>query len=253
MKSAINYIIIVFAIVIIAACKSEPKVITAQKDSTNSEKVTGVFSEEPSSDGHVHSTSSVSEDMHTVIAKKVLPTTKYVYILVQEGDNEFWIATNKQEIRINNTYFYRDGILKTNFESKEHNKVFDKIFLVSKLVAADHGNNSATPVNTNPGPSEKIEKKGSIKIADLVANPKNYSGKLIQVSGKCVKLNPNIMGRNWIHLNDGSISDYDLVVTSATAVPIGHNVTMTGMVVLDKDFGSGYLYDILIENGTIVK
>ena len=61
------------------------------------------------------------------------------------------------------------------------------------------------------------------------------------------------MGRNWIHLNDGSSKKYDLVITSANAVEIGENFTMTGTVVLEKDFGAGYKYDILLENGLLVR
>ena len=95
--------------------------------------------------------------------------------------------------------------------------------------------------------------KGSVKIADLVADPKKYSGKTIQISGQCTKVNPNIMGRNWMHLKDGSKDDYDLVITSSVLIPEGHTVTMVGKVVLNKDFGSGYKYAILLEEGEVVK
>ena len=82
---------------------------------------------------------------------------------------------------------------------------------------------------------------------------KNMMGKTIQISGQCVKLNPNIMGRNWVHLQDGSKDDYDLVITCDVQIPVGHTVTLTGKVVLNKDFGSGYKYDILLEEGQLVQ
>ena len=253
MDRMIKYILAVYIMLVSNACTNEPKVVTAQNESGISREGTGIFSGDSSTDGHVHSTASIGEDVHTVIAKKVLQSTKYVYILVQEDNNEFWIATTKQEIKINNSYFYRDGLLKTNFESKEQKRVFDKIYFVSKLVPTDHGNASTASVSPMPVSSKKIDHKGSVKISDLVASPKKYSGKTIQVSGECVKINENIMGRNWIHLNDGSTKNYDLVITSATAVPIGTMFTMTGTVVLGKDFGAGYKYDILLENGIIVQ
>ncbi|MCP4978199.1 MAG: hypothetical protein GY931_18780, partial [Maribacter sp.] len=82
---------------------------------------------------------------------------------------------------------------------------------------------------------------------------KKYEGHTIQLSGKCVKVNPNIMDRNWIHLQDGSKNDFDLVITSNTFVPEGSAITIRGTVVLNKDFGAGYKYDLILENGTLVK
>lgn len=61
------------------------------------------------------------------------------------------------------------------------------------------------------------------------------------------------MNRNWIHLKDGSKDDYDLVVTSDVFVPEGTALTLKAMVTLNKDFGAGYKYDLILENGTIVK
>ena len=77
-----------------------------------------------------------------------------------------------------------------------------------------------------------IEHKGSIKIVDLVKDPKKYAGKTIQVSGECVKVNPGIMERNWIHLKDGTKNDFDLVVTSDTFVPEGSIITVKALVCL---------------------
>jgi hypothetical protein len=242
-------------------CKNEPKVVTAQNGNTNMTNGTGIFSGDSGHAGHAHTSTSIGEEVHTVVAKETLQTEKYVYIYVQEGPNEFWIATTKQEIKIGGTYFFRDGLLKTDFESKEHNKTFDKIYFVSKFVSSDHGSSSSAVAETSPNQSQaktpvssqKADIKGSVKVSDLVANPKKYSGKTIQVSGECVKINNNIMGRNWIHLNDGSTKKYDLVITSSNTVEIGEHFTMTGTVILNKDFGSGYKYDILIENGILVQ
>jgi hypothetical protein len=53
------------------------------------------------------------------------------------------------------------------------------------------------------------------------------------------------MNRNWIHLKDGSMDDYDLVVTSNEDVPVGSKVTIQADVVLNKDFGAGYKYELI--------
>jgi hypothetical protein len=239
------------------SCNQGPKIISTpvEANSSSNVKSTGIFSDTEISTP----TSAVPapSDVHTVKVLEVLPTSKYVYLRVNEEDEEFWIATGKKDVKVGETYYYKNGILKTNFESKEHNRVFDKVFLVSNIVSANHGGESS---NASIQKKEiilidlpnDIEVQGSIKISELVKNKKSYEGKEIQLSGKCTKLNPNIMGRNWIHLKDGSYDDFDLVITSDVSVPEGHFVTMKGVVVLDKDFGAGYKYDLIIENGQIV-
>jgi hypothetical protein len=240
----------------ITGCTNNPKVITASTDQPTAEDNTGVFAEEPINLLPEQSQQSMAEGIHTVTVKEVLPTTKYVYLRVTEGEQEFWIATIKTEVKVGGTYFYQGGLLKTNFESKEHKRVFDKMYLVSSIVPSDHSSHVTPEKSQQPSTTETrkdIDVKGSVKIAELVANPKKYEGKTIQIRGQCVKLNPNIMGRNWVHLQDGSKDDYDLVVTCEVQIPVGHTVTLTGKVVLNKDFGSGYKYDILLEEGQLVR
>lgn len=237
------------------SCNRGPKVITP-KDHTPSDETTGIFSpEEGHEHTHEHSEATLEEDMHSVVVLEVLPTVRYVYLRVKEKEDEFWIATNKTQVSVGKTYFYRGGLLKTDFESKEHQRVFDKMYLVSTIVEASHGSQDSAGLSeaAGTGSTNKIEVKGSTRIADLVANPKKYDGKTIQISGTCVKVNPNIMGRHWIHIQDGSKDDFDMVITSQVAVPEGHSVRMTGKVVLNKDFGSGYRYAILLEEGEVVR
>jgi len=210
--------------------------------------------------------SSFKDDLHTVTVNKILKTKRYLYINVTEKGNlkPYWIATRIINVKIGKTYFYKGGLLKTNFESKEFKRVFDKIYLVSSsLVPANHGNNPGfNLVDTNNNVvkskqskikvSKKIVVKGSIKIADLVKNAEKYKGKRVQISGTCTKINAGIMNRNWIHLADGSKDDYDLVITSNEFVKEGDVVTIQAIVTLNKDFGAGYKYDIILEKGTVI-
>ncbi len=242
--------------------------ISVPSNSGNTKPTTGIFDNLPSGGTSSSSSSSmpsVTNDIHTVKVLEALPTEKYVYLRVDENGDEYWIATLKIPVEVGKTYFYKKGLLKRNFESKEYNRVFDKVYLVSKVVPSDHGasgmmagnspmkdakNNAMKPQKIKP---KTIEVEGSVKIADLVDHIDKYKGKEIQISGVCTKLNANIMGRSWIHLKDGSKDDYDLVVTSDVAIPEGHTVTMKGKVSTDLDFGAGYRYDILVENAKVVK
>lgn len=253
------------------ACNKGPKVISSSSNQSKSERKTGIFSEEPTTVPNASANSANNDAFHTVKVNEVLPTSKYLYINVSEKGVEepFWIATREMEINVGEIYYYQGGLLKTNFESKEYNRVFDKIYLISSnLVQADHANNpglleksnaaSAKPKAKNLPkpiitPTKIVSVKGSVKIAELVKNFKKYEGKTIQISGVCVKLNASIMGKNWIHLRDGSKDDYDLVVTSNEIVNEGAIATMRAKVALNKDFGAGYKYDLILEEGIVIK
>jgi hypothetical protein len=93
--------------------------------------------------------------------------------------------------------------------------------------------------------------EGCITIADLLDNKKSYSGKIVKIKGQVTKFNQSIMGRNWVHIQDGSAyrGDFDLTITTDVVAPIGDTLTFEGTIVLDQDFGYGYKYDVLMENG----
>ncbi|REE81924.1 SH3 domain-containing protein [Lutibacter oceani] len=264
-----NTTIIAFIIISISACNTGPKVIEASNEAIGSEKSSGIFSDENKIEPSTTGTSTFNGDLHTVKVNEILETSKYLYMNVTENDEQFWIATRLMDVAIGETYYYKGGLLKTNYESKDFNRVFEKIYLISgSLVAANHSSTKKTTSNSNqlltkqettkatPAPIKttvnKIEVEGSMKISELVKNAKNLEGKTVQISGVCVKSNANIMNRNWIHLKDGSKDDFDLVITSDTFIPEDAIITLKATVSLNKDFGAGYKYDLILENGIIL-
>lgn len=257
------------SIVLLTGCNNGPKVIAPSSETEEStEKGSGIFTSNPGTQVTTTSDTSFNEDLHKVVVQEVLQANRYVYLNVKEdGNGQFWIATRKQEAKKGEIYYYRRPLLKTNFESKEYSRVFDTIYLVSNLVSQDHSKhavaqNIQTP-NIEPKitakedipthTAEVVEHKGTLKIAELLRDPKKYEGHTIQLSGKCVKVNPNIMERNWLHIQDGSNNDFDMVVTSNSFVPEGSDITIRGVVSLNRDFGAGYKYDLIVENGTLVQ
>lgn len=62
------------------------------------------------------------------------------------------------------------------------------------------------------------------------------------------------MGTNWIHIQDGTGSKdtHDLLITTNQSVKVGSIIIAEGKVVNDKDFGSGYFYNVLLENSKII-
>ena len=77
----------------------------------------------------------------------------------------------------------------------------------------------------------------------------------MSVRGQAVKVSSGILDRNWVHLRDGSGSaaahDHDLVVTTTEDVKVGQQVVAQGKVVVDKDLGSGYRFEVLVEDAKI--
>ncbi|TAL66394.1 MAG: hypothetical protein EPN88_08515 [Bacteroidetes bacterium] len=96
---------------------------------------------------------------------------------------------------------------------------------------------------------------GCVTIAKLLENKKSYSGKVIKIKGKVTKYNPSIMGKNWVHIQDGSEFEgaFDLTITTDGQVAVGETVTFEGKIVLEKDFGYGYSYNILMEEAKPVR
>jgi hypothetical protein len=72
-----------------------------------------------------------------------------------------------------------------------------------------------------------------------------------------VKVNPDIMGKNWLHIQDGTgdlaKNTHDLVVTSADIAEKGAIISLEGILAADKDFGSGYRYDVIVEDAVLMK
>ena len=236
------------------SCHNKPKVIPVTSDNINP-NAPSIFSESgSSSQGNVDYNSPTANEFHSVVVNEVLPTSKYVYLNVTEGDEKYWIATRSMEVNVGGTYYYKEGLLKTNFESKEYNRVFDKMYLIGSLVSADHGNTAKSETigdypSSNQGYQKKedipmhtekiVQHQGSMKIAELVKDPKKYEGRTVQLDGVCTK--------------DGSQDDYDLVVTSDAYVRLGEAFTIKAVVALNKDFGAGYKYDLILENGMVIK
>ena len=94
-------------------------------------------------------------------------------------------------------------------------------------------------------------------IGELYKEKAELAGKQVTLHGTVVKVNNQIMNRNFLHLQDGSgdaaEGTNDITVTSNDTAAKGDTVTVTGTVAVDLDFGSGYSYPMLVEKATISK
>ena len=96
-------------------------------------------------------------------------------------------------------------------------------------------------------------KKADQTVAELYAGQNGLLGTVVKVRGKVVKFSAQIMGKNWIHVQDGTgqAGGNDLTVTTADSAKVGDTVLVTGKITLKKDFGMGYKYDLIIEDGKV--
>ena len=197
----------------------------------------------------------------TVKVKAVEQVANYTYLLVKGKGPEYWIAVSSTEIEVGESITYEGGMLMENFHSKELDRTFEKVLFLDGLegnqpspMGGMGGTTQGSDINTDRLETKIEAVAGTVSIAELYANPAAYEGKSIRVKGEVAKFNPNIMERNWIHLQDGTDFEgkYDLTITSQEGFVVGQVLTLEGILALNRDFGYGYNYAILLEKATVV-
>jgi hypothetical protein len=204
---------------------------------------------------------NVASGMHEVKVEDVIQTTNYTYLKVSENGAENWIAVSKQDAAKGDTYYYGQALEMKNFNSKELNRTFETIYFVQGLSKEPIVGNVPTPANQGKVASVKKEglsvapAQGSVPIAELYAKAAEYAGKTVKMKGEVVKVNNQVMGKNWVHIQDGTGSEnnFDLTVTTQDQAKVGDIVTFEGTIATKKDFGFGYYYDVIMEDARLVK
>jgi hypothetical protein len=209
--------------------------------------------------------------LHEVKVVEVIQTSQYTYLKVSENGAEDWIAVNAQEAAAGEVYYYEQALEMLNFKSKELNRTFEKIYFVQGLskqpvVSADPGSGgmaSMPNAAAHQGKAPEAKKdgisvapaNGSISIAQVYKDRANYAGKIVKVRGQVVKINEQVMGKNWIHIQDGTGDgeSFDLTVTTLDGMKMDDVVTFEGTISLKKDFTHGYFYEVIMEDATLVK
>jgi hypothetical protein len=202
----------------------------------------------------------IKSTVHQVIAQEAIQVSGYTYVRVNEDGKEYWMAGTTMDVKKGETLYYQTAMEMKNFESKELKRTFDSILFVDnvgKIPPATAEGIKATPQrpamekeNVTVAPAS-----GGITIAQLLGNTSSYSNTNVKIKGKVVKVNNGIMGKNWVHIQDGTSSgnNFDLTVTTNGTVNVGDIVTFEGKISLNKDFGYGYSYKVLLEDAKAQK
>lgn len=191
----------------------------------------------------------------------VLQTNNYTYCQMDVSGQVYWIAITKSDIQRGQTLQFEQGPEMRDFHSQELNRDFSLLYLVQHFQVAGTAQGAVTSLSNQEAPKPKIVKnkvhitpaKGAITLAELYAHKEKYKGKKVRIKGKVTKYNPEILGKNWVHIQDGTDyqGQFDLTVTTQAKLSQGMVVTFEGTITLNKDLGSGYFYPVLMENATV--
>lgn len=189
----------------------------------------------------------------------------YTYLRLKTRDGQTWAAVNRATVVKGTEVIIENVMLMRDFESKSLKRTFPSILFGTlgggaasipggaEMTQAHAGLAGAVPAGDIRVP--KASGANARTVAEVISNSGQLKDKPVLVRGKVVKFNPEIMGRNWVHLRDGSGSaaagTNDILVTTRDRTKVGDIVTVKGTVRADKDFGAGYAYKVLIEEATL--
>lgn len=220
---------------------------------------------------------AIAQDPHTesglkkVIVQEVIQVESYTYLNVLEDGTKKWIAVPTIEAKIGEIYYYKGGMEMPDFKSTELNRTFDVVTFLGSITNADAIDPEKGMVDPNTVVVEEVKpaKKptldklelnieaidAGIRIGELFENKQLYDGKKIKIKGEVTKFTGGIMGKNWVHFQDGTSFEgaYDLMVTSQETVMVGDVVVFEGIITLNKDFGAGYFYAVIMEDAVLAK
>jgi len=193
----------------------------------------------------------------------------YTYVQVDTGSEKFWAAAPEFKVKVGDAVVVPAGLPMPNYHSKTLNRDFDELYFVSQIMvggAEAMTTGSMPETSMPPGTNDRTKAEagnvdltgikkaeGGATVADVFTNKKDLVGKEVKIRGKVVKFSPGIMGKNWIHLQDGTGAPgtNDLTVTTGVTAKVGDTVLVTGKVSADKDFGYGYKYDVILEDAQV--
>jgi hypothetical protein len=190
----------------------------------------------------------------------------YTYLRLKTAQGETWAAVPTAKVKKGAKVTVENTTVMSNFQSKALNKTFDKVVFgtlagapgstpqANKEVAAAHAG-AGKPSDTPDVKVPKASGANAATVSEVLAKPAAMKDKPVLIRGKVVKYNAGIMGKNWIHLRDGSgsaaDSTNDLIVTTTQEAKLGDVITVKGVVRTDKDFGAGYSYKAIVEEATL--
>lgn len=206
---------------------------------------------------------------HTATVMETMSSAGYTYVRVEEEGNSFWIALPETTVTVGEEISFYEQMLMENFTSRSLNRTFDKILFVG---AVNKGSTLPTQAQARPSPNKQApaasvepqehvelgEPVGRFTIEDIFKQKDELSGGVIEAKGKVSKISRQIMGNDWVHIEDGSGTkegqNNKIIFRADRAdLAVGDEVVAKGVLYTNKDFGYGYFYPVIVENAVFTK
>jgi len=208
-----------------------------------------------------HATAAPAEAIQGKVLER-LDASPYCYLRLGTTKGEVWAAVPEAAIEKGMVVTVVNPMQMGSFESKTLKRTFPEIYFGT---LAPTGAQPAHPHHASPkealavavGKVPKAQGPQGRTVTEVWSQKRQLKEKLVTVRGKVVKFNQGVLGRNWIHLQDGSGNPkkgtHDLTFTTQGKAAVGDLVTLKGMVRINRDFGSGYFYEVLVEDAALLE
>lgn len=196
---------------------------------------------------------------------EILDVSGYTYVEVDTDAGKVWGAGPITAMKIGDMIGFSKQMPMRNFHSKSLGRDFPIVYFIDQfitgkeaatseaaVIASPHGQIAQAQTSKTVEGIKKIE--GGNSITEIYTQKQDLAGKTVRVRGQVTKFTPGIMGKNWLHILDSSGPE-DLTVTTAVenTVAIDDVVVIEGKLELDKDFGYGYVYAVILQDASIMK
>jgi len=191
----------------------------------------------------------------------------YTYMLLEFEGKDSWVAVPRMKIAAGEEVMLFPGDTMKNFHSNSLDKTFETIIFsrgpVSGQAMQVHTDRKAMgkPHTGRPQLTKKkihiksAQGKDAITVETAYKKAKELDGKQVVLKAQVVKVSKNILGKNWLHVQDGTGSqtnkDFDLTVTTLSAPAPGADVLIKGTLHTNRDIGAGYFYSVIIEDANV--
>lgn len=169
----------------------------------------------------------------------------YTYALVDTGSGNVWAAAPPVSVNPGDTVSFNDSMPMTGYHSPTLDRTFDRIYFTGAI--------ELDVPQAKSGDQEIAKAEGGVTVAEVFAKSRDLVGKEIAIRGEVVKYSAQILGKNWLHIQDGTGAEgtNDLTVTTTATAAVGDIVLVRGVLASDQDFGAGYVYDLIVEEAQI--
>jgi len=192
----------------------------------------------------------------------IIDVPSYTYVEVEIGNDKAWAAVPTTSVSIGDEVSFSAATPMENFYSRTLDREFAVIYFVDRFItdagttsmstaaAAAHGQLSQEPAVVFVNDIDKVD--GGNTIAEIHARKDELNGNTIRVRGQVTRFTANVLDVNWVHIRDSS-GAANLTVTTDATVAINDVVIVEGRLELDRDYGYGYVYPVILQEARITK